>query len=344
MPRSSASLLREFNNIPRVTRGNLPSQAETSRRAQAAGRGGQVIGAKGFRGDPQEDVNLQLTRSLLNEEDITPTHRRRLEKILRSQDANVRKKHQERLDFTYKKVMEATLRANDPLTQAQTDEALASLHQQGLSSTMTNPFQTRRQFDEENNPALQFANTLDGLERTLGDDFLPMYENMKKEDGTFDWETYEKFKKVEADTNKVQMKVKSDGDKFKMTVRTQMFQQSSNIINENVENSLFKAAEGAALTRDQMLANAELRLEGQAMILKLMKASFPEFHGDPEAETPQAEAKRPEEPQLDPVDQAQQENVKYIKSRIHAEQMFRSGQVKPGDTVILWTGEKRTIE
>jgi len=164
-----------------------PGPAQINAAIAPSGGGGQVVnnqflagafaGTGGTVGGPREDVNVQLARSLLVGGNITDSHKQRLQRIVTSKDADARKRAQELSDFQVKKLMEARVRASNPISQEELDFGLQQVHQRTMVALSPNQTNVRREFEESQNPQVAVVNASEALSQRFGlhaDSIAPM--------------------------------------------------------------------------------------------------------------------------------------------------------------------------
>ena len=169
MPRSSASLLREFASNPRVVynRGYDPTQG-------GGGTGGasrpRAYG-RGYAGNQSEDINLQLAR-MMQAQSGDPDERKRLGQIIAAQDPEVRKKQQEASEYSYRKLVDAATDPRNPMSTGEFNAAYKDWQVKNAGSNLPMPeiSQYYKKKVEEKDSTAAIVNTANQIGQTYGVD------------------------------------------------------------------------------------------------------------------------------------------------------------------------------
>lgn len=168
MPRSSASLLREFNSIPRVIEGSAAGKATSGSYSNGQVISNPFAGGRGGNGNQREDINLQLARSLLADPRQTQEAKQNLANIVASQDADERRRQQAAVDLQYRKLVEAAADPRNPLSTQELAQGFSQLQLSSYASILPNPISFRKVEEETDNPQLDLTNTASAFSERFG--------------------------------------------------------------------------------------------------------------------------------------------------------------------------------
>lgn len=314
-------------------------------------------GTSGFAGrlgplnssQPQEDVNVQLARSLLLDPGITETHRTRLRGLIAAHSPADRQRT-EALEDQERRALRSFLDENKVTEQEERDlaEEFQRRHPNSLAPA---PRQFRRALEGEQQPLLELANVSEMIAKDTANDsdlvqsLIPMDPKTGGVDKVQALRVLSELRRPETEGRDRLVAQQ----KFIMQVRVQQFEQQVNMIMGAAEATF---DQGGVFSDPDVAGNMQKLAEAQSMVTELQKISFPEmFPQQTNAGTPQLPSamvgQQPAPESLDTVtleNQAKALGLPFVRSNEHAEQMLKSGQLRSGDEVILWTGERKRVK